>query len=84
MKSYIAPRWLAWLLKKFGFLAITLPPLGVFFVNQWDEKSALYKHELVHWEQYKKMGLINFYLTYLWYQVRYGYQNNPMEIEARQ
>ena len=84
MKPRMAPGWIKALLKPFGFGAITLPPFGVFFVNPWDETSKLYKHESVHWEQYQRMGAIRFYLTYLWYQLRYGYRNNPMEIEARQ
>jgi hypothetical protein len=29
------------------------------------------------------MGAINFYLTYLWQMLRYGYWNSPMEREAR-
>jgi hypothetical protein len=38
---------------------------------------------MVHWEQYQRMGVIGFYVTYLWYNIRYGYWNNPMEVEAR-
>jgi hypothetical protein len=30
------------------------------------------------------MGAVKFYATYLWYNLRYGYVNNPMEVEARQ
>jgi hypothetical protein len=29
------------------------------------------------------MGLLQYYVTYLWGLVRYGYRNHPMEIEAR-
>jgi len=80
----MAPGWMRLLLKPFGFGAITLPPWGVFFVKPWDEESNLWKHEAVHWAQYERMGAVRFYATYLWYQLRYGYRNNPMEIEARQ
>jgi len=80
----MAPGWMRLLLKPFGFGAITLPPWGVFFVKPWHEESNLWKHEAVHWAQYERMGAVRFYATYLWYQIRYGYRNNPMEIEARQ
>jgi hypothetical protein len=43
-----------------------------------------YKHELVHIEQYKKHGLIKFLSLYLWYSIKYGYYNNPFEVEARE
>lgn len=41
------------------------------------------KHELAHIEQYKKNGLLKFLFLYLWYSVKYGYYNNPFEVEAR-
>lgn len=84
MKCYMAPRWMAWTLERFGFAAITLPPFGVYFRKPWDESSRLYQHEAVHWRQYQRMGLVRFYVIYLWYQLQYGYKNNPMEVEARQ
>ena len=45
--------------------------------------EAWYRHELAHVVQYKKYGLVGFLLRYLWYSIRYGYYNNPLEIEAR-
>lgn len=42
------------------------------------------KHELAHIEQYKKHGLLKFLFLYLWYSVKYGYYNNPFEVEARE
>lgn len=41
------------------------------------------KHELAHIEQYKKHGLLKFLFLYLWYSMKYGYYNNPFEVEAR-
>ena len=37
-----------------------------------------------YWAQYQRMGALRFYALYLWYQMRHGYEKNPMEIEARQ
>ncbi len=45
--------------------------------------AVLIRHEMCHREQYKRMGVFKFYALYLWYSMRYGYWNNPMEIEAR-
>lgn len=40
-------------------------------------------HEQKHIEQYKREGVIRFLLKYVYYSMRYGYKNNPFEIEAR-
>lgn len=42
------------------------------------------KHELAHVEQYKKHGVLKFLTLYLWYSMKYGYYNNPFEVEARE
>jgi hypothetical protein len=78
-----APRWLAWILNRGGFRAITLPPFGVYAVQGYEQNERLARHEAVHWAQAERMGFIKFYFLYIWYSFRYGYKNNPMEIEAR-
>lgn len=40
-------------------------------------------HELEHVRQIEREGLIKFYVKYLWYNIRYGYRNNPYEVAAR-
>jgi hypothetical protein len=42
------------------------------------------QHELAHVEQYKQHGVVKFLLLYLWYSAKYGYYNNPFEVEARE
>lgn len=69
-------------LRMTGYGAITLPPFGIFILAERFNEEELRKHESIHWEQYQEMGLIKFYLLYLWYNIRYGYSNNSMEIEA--
>jgi hypothetical protein len=86
VKVYIV-RWLP-LQKRFA--AITWPPLGIFVRCAWWEEASfarrvkLLKHEKVHWDQYQRYGLFGFYWKYLILSLRYGYNNHPMEIEARQ
>ena len=45
--------------------------------------SRWLKHELAHVTQYKKYGFVKFLILYGWYSLRYGYYNNPFEVEAR-
>jgi hypothetical protein len=70
-------------LTRTGYAGITLPPFGIYILKERMSDELLKRHEMVHWEQYQRMGVIGFYVTYLWYNIRYGYWNNPMEIEAR-
>lgn len=41
------------------------------------------RHEQVHLEQFQRYGMLRFLLLYTWYSIRFGYYNNPLEIEAR-
>lgn len=41
------------------------------------------RHEVMHVLQYQREGLVRFWLKYLWYSIRFGYRQNPFEIEAR-
>ena len=45
--------------------------------------TRLRKHEVAHWEQAQRMGVLRWYVTLLWQYARYGYRNAPLEIEAR-
>ena len=75
--------FIRWYLKRTGFAGITLPPWGVYILAERLTDERLVRHEQVHWEQYKRMGALKFYAVYIGYTLRYGYRNNPMEIEAR-
>ncbi len=46
--------------------------------------SEWLRHEMVHLEQYKRYGVIKFLALYIWYSIKHGYYNNPLEVEARQ
>jgi hypothetical protein len=67
---------------------MTIPPLGIFIEEQYkinsNKPGSVLRHELVHWEQYKKMGLIGFYFNYFSGYLKTGSRfNHPMEEEAR-
>lgn len=61
----------------------TLPPFGIVIQDSQKGNEALLKHELIHWEQYRKTGSFLFYLNYAIQKIIYGYDYMPMEIEAR-
>lgn len=44
--------------------------------------SFLREHERVHYEQMERMGTILWHLHYFWLLARFGYLNNPYEVEA--
>ena len=48
-----------------------------------DSDPAWRRHEDKHKEQYRREGWLKFVVKYLYYQIKYGYYNNPYEVEAR-
>ena len=73
-----------WFLRASGYGGITLPPLGIFILAERLGEEALVRHEHAHWQQAQRMGIVRWYLTYAWYTIRFGYRNNPLEVEARE
>lgn len=77
------------ILARTRFVAVTYPPFGIFIRKAWwesasvERRESLLRHEQAHWAQYERYGLIGFYARYIFYSLRYGYRNHPMEIEAR-
>lgn len=41
-----------------------------------------YKHEYCHIKQVRREGRLKFIIKYLYYNIKYGYRNNPYETEA--
>jgi hypothetical protein len=64
-----------------GYGAVTIWPF--IFIND-KTNEGLIAHEKVHLKQQLRGWLIFFYIKYFYYQWRYGYENNPYEIEARE
>src|ERR1035437_10927727 len=63
--------------------AFTIPPIGIFIVEKHRHNAALLQHELIHWRQYRRQGIIKFLLGYLKEHIQRGYDGNRYEIEAR-
>ncbi|MDD3686864.1 MAG: hypothetical protein PHE56_08875 [Bacteroidales bacterium] len=66
-----------------NYNALTLPPFGIYITEKEKGNLLLLQHELKHWQQYQKLGLLKYYNTYYQQYVKYGYDKMPMEIEAR-
>lgn len=69
------------LFKKYN--ARTIPPFGIYIKESEKDNKELVDHEKVHWKQYQKNGLINYYKNYLKQLKKYGYDKMPMEQAAR-
>ena len=78
-----APHIIRWFLRTFGYGGITLPPLGIYILAERINEAPLIRHEQCHWQQAQRMGVVRWYATYLWNNLRHGYRNNPLEVEAR-
>lgn len=74
-----------WLLRRvFRWIGgITLGHRVYFKHAKADIEAWRVEHERVHVWQVEKHGIVKFYLTYLFYLLRYGYRANPYEVEAR-
>ena len=58
--------------------------LNIVALDSTSISDSLYKHESCHIMQVKRDGRLKFICKYLYYNIKYGYYNNPYEIEARQ
>ena len=61
---------------------ITIYPF-IFFKRKREEVTdRLFRHELEHIYQVRRLGWFRFYATYLWESFRKGYKMNKYELEA--
>jgi hypothetical protein len=72
-----------WFLRRTGYQGITMPWRKVYLLPEHMTNQGLIDHEMVHIEQIDRMGALKFTFLYLYYLVIHGYQNHPLEIEAR-
>lgn len=64
--------------------AVTLGQTTFFTEPETKVTPTWQKHEDCHKAQWKRDGYIKFACKYIWYQMKYGYSDNPYEAEARQ
>jgi hypothetical protein len=73
-----------WWLKLWGFYGWTSAFGTIYALPGYENNPLLRKHEETHVMQQERDGRIWFHLKYAFYLLRYGYKNNPYELEARQ
>lgn len=66
--------------KKFKTAGFAMFPF--IFISDKDDEELLY-HEKVHIRQQLRGLIVFFLIKYLYYLVKYGYWDNPYEVEAR-
>jgi hypothetical protein len=73
---------IGWTLRRTGFAGVTLP-WGIYILPERLQDERLVRHEQAHADQIAQYGVIGFYARYLWFTLRHGYRNNPLEEKAR-
>lgn len=73
---------IGWVLRRTRFHGVTLP-WGIYILPEKMGDMVLVRHEEAHAEQIARYGVVGFYTRYVWYTIRHGYWNNPLEVEAR-
>lgn len=72
-----------WYMNLCGFRGWTSFWNTIYVLQGSETDEALIRHEQCHLEQIERDGRIKFAIKYMFWLVKYGYWNNPYEIEAR-
>ena len=79
------PLLVKWYMDFFGYKGLATVWNTIYFKDvESMNNQRLLKHELKHIEQMERDGKVKWLIRYYYYWIRYGYINNPYEIEARQ
>lgn len=71
-----------WALRKMQLVALVTPWRNIYILSPWLRCPVVRRHELVHIEQIERDGAFWFSVKYVWWLLRYGYRQNPYEVEA--
>lgn len=82
-KAVKAEGFVLWLLNKFNFTAWTSAWGKIYVRPDQVDNQNLINHEQVHAMQIQRDGWFIQPLKYTWYLIKYGYKDNPYEVEAR-
>jgi len=73
---------LAKIMKKQG-MALVIGQTVYYSMSEAEVGPRLRRHENRHKQQYKENGFFKFIFLYIFYTIKYGYRNNPFEVDAR-
>lgn len=74
---------LAYLHKEKNGMAFVIGQTAYYSVPKERVSERWRNHEDRHKEQYKELGIFKFLVMYWYYSLKYGYHNNPFEVDAR-
>ena len=66
-----------------NYNARTIPPFGIYVSAEQKDNKKILEHEMEHWKQYQRDGLLGFMFKYAKENIFNGYDGNKYEIEAR-
>ena len=66
-----------------NYNARTIPPFGIYVSAEQKDNKKILEHEMEHWKQYQRDGLLAFMFKYAKENIFNGYDGNKYEIEAR-
>jgi hypothetical protein len=84
MRLKQAPIFVAWYMRKLGFRGWASFWRTAYFLPGCMDDNRLVRHELHHLYQIERDGRVQFSCKYIWWLFKYGYYNNPYEVEARE
>lgn len=67
-----------------GYNGYAAFPFGIFIKESEKDNKMLIEHEMVHWKQFQREGLLPFLINYGLEALKNGYDKNIYEIEARE
>ena len=65
-----------------GTVGVTLWPFVFIYPKMYVSDERLIRHEQKHLDQWVRYWIVGFLPLYIYYHIKYGYQYNPLEIEA--
>ena len=78
------PFFIKWYMKLLKYDGLTTYWDTIYFKDREAlQNNRIMRHELCHIEQMKRDGKLKHFFTYNYYWIKYGYKNNPYEVEAR-
>ncbi len=82
-KLKVAQGPLLWYMKLFGIYGLASPWNTAYVRPSYEYSVRLRRHEFAHLAQMQRDGKLVFLCKYIWWTIRYGYQDNPYEVAAR-
>ena len=81
--NFIA-RFIVWIASKnvTGTIAVTIWPFIFLGSPKLRDNDIILRHERIHLEQWKRYWIVGFLPLYIYYEIKYGYWKNPLELEA--